>query len=311
MIHWDPNWDTWYKPEQALNVWSVFSNLRKGSVNVQIWDVFIWHHWFCWVFSSQSNPPGSPFTPKSSWALTLAALALKAELFSAAAPGDPPLVPPTSTIPFSCRDNFIHPVHHCIQLNAETMPTLEWIELACVHVLTKAKKGRCDVFIFPILTSWSLSSMSRSTPFTLIRYSESLLQSFSTKVTFLSTYMQMIQEYFFKCRLGFGDVQLGQLSLFSPASHRNSAQTTLLFSHHSYSSQGLLTSLLISLHVLWFRQYVFTVWAKKCRGHHTSWRQTCETRLGLSLWVWALLLCRSAWSWISLRPNNAFSGIYE
>lgn len=151
-MNWDPNWDTWYKPERALNVWSVFSNLRKGSVNVQIWDVFIWHDWFCWVFSSQSNPPGSPFTPKSSWALTLAALALKGELFSALAPRDPPLVPPTSTIPFSCRDNFIHPVHHCIQLNAETMPTLEWIELACVHVLTKAKKGRCDVFIFTILT---------------------------------------------------------------------------------------------------------------------------------------------------------------
>lgn len=121
----------------------------------------------------------------------------------------------------------------------------------------------------------------------------------------------MIEEYFFKCRLCFGDMQLGQLSLFSPASHQNSAQTTLLFSHHSYSSQGLLTSLLISLHVLWFRQYVFTVWAKKCWGHHTSWRRTCETRLGLSLWIWALLLCRSAWSWISLRPNNAFSGIYE
>lgn len=151
-MNWDLNWDTWYKPERALNVWSVFSNLRKGSVNVQIWDVFIWHDWFCWVFSSQSNPPGSPFTPKSSWALTLAALALKGELFSALAPRDPPLVPPTSTIPFSCRDNFIHPVHHCIQLNAETMPTLEWIELACVHVLTKAKKGRCDVFIFTILT---------------------------------------------------------------------------------------------------------------------------------------------------------------
>lgn len=129
--------------------------------------------------------------------------------------------------------------------------------------------------------------------------------------TFLSTYMQMIQEYFFKCRLGFGDVQLGQLSLFSPASHQNSAQTTLLFSHHSYSSQGLLTSLLISLHVLWFGQYVFTVWAKKCWGHHTSWRRTCETRLGLSLWIWALLLRRAAWSWISLWPNNAFSGIYE
>lgn len=47
-----------------LNVWSVFSNLRKGSVNVQIWDVFIWHDWFCWVSSSQSNPPGSPFTPR-------------------------------------------------------------------------------------------------------------------------------------------------------------------------------------------------------------------------------------------------------
>lgn len=125
--------------------------------------------------------------------------------------------------------------------------------------------------------------------------------------TFLLRYMQLIPEYsFFKYRSCFDDVQLGQSSLFSPASHRNSARTTLLFSHHSYSSQGLLTSLLISLHVLWFGQCVFTVWAKKCWGHHTSRSQTCETQLRLSLWIWATLLCRSAWSWISLQPNNAF-----
>lgn len=38
-------------------------------------------------------------------------------------------------------------MHHCIQLNAETMQTLEWIELACVHVLSTGKKGRCYVLI--------------------------------------------------------------------------------------------------------------------------------------------------------------------
>lgn len=66
---------------------------------------------------------------------------------------------------------------------------------------------------------------------------------------------------------------------------KNSSQTTLLFSHHSYSSQGLLTSLLISLNVLWFGQYVFTVWAKKCWGHQTPSGRSCETQLGQKLWI--------------------------
>ena len=34
-VTWDSDWDTWYKPEHSLNVWSVFSNFGKGSVNVQ------------------------------------------------------------------------------------------------------------------------------------------------------------------------------------------------------------------------------------------------------------------------------------
>lgn len=72
---------------------------------------------------------------------------------------------------------------------------------------------------------------------------------------------------------------------------KNSSRTTLLFSHHSYSSQGLLTSLLISLNVLWFGQYVFTVWAKKCWGHHTPWGRSCETQLGQKLWIILGELC--------------------
>lgn len=111
---------------------------------------------FSWVSPTRWGPL-SPLKAAGPWPLQRR----PAELFSAPALRDPPLVPPTSTIPFSCRDNFIHPVHHCIQLNAETMLTLEWIELACVHVLTPANKGRCDVFIFSISTEnappWSFS----------------------------------------------------------------------------------------------------------------------------------------------------------
>lgn len=72
---------------------------------------------------------------------------------------------------------------------------------------------------------------------------------------------------------------------------KNSSRTTLLLSHHSYSSQGLLTSLLISLNVLWFGQYVFTVWAKKCWGHHTPRGGSCETQLGQKLWIILWELC--------------------
>lgn len=139
-----------------------------------------------------------------------------------------------------------------------------------------------------------------------MHYPNSCIRDFPPTNIFIKVHPVDSWAFVFKYRFCFDDVQLGQLSLFSPASHRNSAWTTLLFSHHSYSSQGLLTSLLISLHVLWFGQYVFTVWAKKCWGHHTSWSQTCETQLRLSLWIWATLFCRSAWSWISLQPNNAF-----
>lgn len=41
-MNWDPYCGTHDTNQSGLlNVWSVFSNLRKGSVNVQIWDVFI------------------------------------------------------------------------------------------------------------------------------------------------------------------------------------------------------------------------------------------------------------------------------
>lgn len=148
--------------------------------------------------------------------------------------------------------------------------------------------------------------MSWSTPVYIHTNLNRCSKDFRPKLFFFLTYTQMIREYFLKCCFCFGDVQLGQLSLFSPASHGNSTRTTLLFSHHSYSSQGLLTSLLISLHVLWFGQYVFTVWAKKCWGHHTSSSQSCETRLGPRHWIWAMPHHRFAWSWVNLRPNNVF-----
>lgn len=95
----------------------------------------------------------------------------------------------------------------------------------------------------------------------------------------------------------------GQLSLFSPAQHQNSTRTTLLFSHHSYSSQGLLTSLLISLNVLWFGQCVFTVWAKMLRPSHflrpVLWDSTDAEALNYSSSVRVMLVSGSAWSQIS------------
>lgn len=102
----------------------MFSNFRKGSVSVQS-GMSLFDTIGIVRFLEPVQPAGVPFTPKSSWALTLAAPALKAELFSAQAHREPPRSPPTSNISFSCRDNFIHLVHHCIQLNAETMLTLE------------------------------------------------------------------------------------------------------------------------------------------------------------------------------------------
>ncbi len=53
-----------------------------------------------WVFVrflESVQPACVPFTPKSSWALTLAALALKAELFSARAYREPPCSLPPAT----------------------------------------------------------------------------------------------------------------------------------------------------------------------------------------------------------------------
>lgn len=48
-------------------------------------------------FRESVQPAGVPFTPKSSWALTLATLALKAELFSAQAQREPPCSLPPAT----------------------------------------------------------------------------------------------------------------------------------------------------------------------------------------------------------------------
>lgn len=143
------NSDTWYKPQQTLKL---VQQLQEGICQRQNWDVFIWHDWFCWV-SRVSPTRWCPLSPlKAAGALTLAALALKAELFSAQGLEEPPPFRPTSNIPFSCRDNFIHLVHHCIQLNAETMLTLECIELACVHVLTTGTEGEALCLNFFILT---------------------------------------------------------------------------------------------------------------------------------------------------------------
>lgn len=48
-------------------------------------------------FRESVQPAGVPFTPKSSWTLTLATLALKAELFSAQAQREPPCSLPPAT----------------------------------------------------------------------------------------------------------------------------------------------------------------------------------------------------------------------
>lgn len=48
-------------------------------------------------FPESVQSAGVPFTPKSSWALTLAAVVLKAELFSAQAYREPPCSLPPAT----------------------------------------------------------------------------------------------------------------------------------------------------------------------------------------------------------------------
>lgn len=40
---WDSDCDTWYKPEQGFSV----KPLQEGICQRPIWDVFIWHDWFC------------------------------------------------------------------------------------------------------------------------------------------------------------------------------------------------------------------------------------------------------------------------
>lgn len=76
--------------------WSMFSNFGKGSVNGQsemsLFDTTGFVRSLVPV-----QPAGVPFTPKSSWALTSAALALKAELFSAQAYREPPHSLPQAT----------------------------------------------------------------------------------------------------------------------------------------------------------------------------------------------------------------------
>lgn len=102
----------------------------------------------------------------------------------------------------------------------------------------------------------------------------------------------------------------GQLSLFSPAQHQNSTRTTLLFSHHSYSSQGLLTSLLISLNVLWFGQYVFTVWAKNAEA--ITLLEASLVRLNWGRSSELFLLCESyTYLWIRLIPDKSCAAVTQ
>lgn len=94
------------------------------------------------------QPAGVPLTPKSSQGPWPRQHRLsKPSSFQLRRIRGTSLFPPTINIPFSRRDNFIHLVHHCIQLKAGTMQTLDWIELACSHVLKTGKNGRCYVFI--------------------------------------------------------------------------------------------------------------------------------------------------------------------
>ena len=115
-------------------------------------DVFIWHDWFLLGFLSQSSPLVSLSPLKAAGPWPLQHWPSKPSPIQLEAHGGTALFPPTGNIPFSRRDNFIHLVHHCIQLNTETMQTLEWIELACVHVLRTGKKEEVWCLNFFILT---------------------------------------------------------------------------------------------------------------------------------------------------------------
>lgn len=107
-----------------------------------------------WGSLSRSSPPVSLSPLKAAGALTPALWPSKRGFLSAplAVQGTSPLLPPTSNIPFSGRDNFIHLVHHCIQLNAESMRTLECIERACVRVFGQERGGEALCLNFCILT---------------------------------------------------------------------------------------------------------------------------------------------------------------
>lgn len=74
----------------------MFSNFGKGSVNGQS-EMSLFDTTGFVRSLAPVQPAGVPFTPKSSWALTSAALALKAELFSAQAYREPPHSLPQAT----------------------------------------------------------------------------------------------------------------------------------------------------------------------------------------------------------------------
>lgn len=142
-----------------------------------------------------------------------------------------------------------------------------------------------DVADFPAKQNKTFSFPLSSSTQTMKCFTVQLKISFSANIFVFSPSLVLAATPLLPLAQAMGSCLRDSWAYFHLPNTKNSSRTTLLFSHHSYSSQGLLTSLLISLNVLWFGQYVFTVWAKKCWGHHTPRGRSCETQLGQKLWI--------------------------
>lgn len=107
-------------------------------------DVFIWRHRFSFVFllglASQSSPSVSLSPLKADGPWPLQRRPSKPSSFQPRRWREPPLFPPTGNIPFSCRDNFIHLVRHCIQLNAESYGDTR-VNWSSVHACVERRGG--------------------------------------------------------------------------------------------------------------------------------------------------------------------------
>lgn len=113
---WHSLWEMW-----------LFSNsfcTRSLSWHVFIWQDFVFS-FLCGVFSGLSSPLVSLSPDQAAGAWPLSSAPSNRALFRHSPSSS------TRNIPFTSRDNFIHLVHHCIQLNEENYvdTLLNWISM--------------------------------------------------------------------------------------------------------------------------------------------------------------------------------------